>query len=313
MSANDEQSKLLATVRGLLAKAESTEFEAERDAFRAKADELMVRYAISKYDLDADAATKHAKFGAYTFDLTWYWDLRGPAGYELQAYAYQLMGTIINHCRLVRGPQKGDGLLLFGMKQDFEFFEMLFTSLLLEMTRMMSPRWQAHLTREENVVNFKHAGAKWQTIAEQLRDHEDYPIRYQINGQLHGCYIAMYKKGLKATGQEQIKVQPQVHARSFMIGFNQKIWQRLHHQREAIANEPGTGLVLVDMSKELMEYAKQHSPDFFAPPKQTGKKLARGRTRYVATSGHSMDQGRAAGARVDLGGSKLGQRGHLNG
>lgn len=311
MSASDEQSKLLATVRGLLSKAESTEFEAERDAFRAKADELMVKYAISHYDLDADAATKQSKFGIYKFSLEWYYNLRGPAGYELQHYSYSLMRTIINHTRLVVGPQQGGDLVLMGMKQDFEFFEMLFTSLLMEMTRMMSPRWQAHLTREENVVNFKHAGAKWQTIAEQLRDHEDYPIRHQINGQLHGCYIAMYKKGLKALGLEQVKVQPQVHARSFMLGFNEKIWQRLYAQRVAIENEPGTGLVLVDMSEELMKFAKTNFADFFAPPKPTGKKVARGRTRYVQVSSASKAQGSAAGARVDLGGSKLGRRGEL--
>lgn len=311
MSANEEtQSKLMRQVRALIAKAESTEHEAERDAFRAKADELMVRYAISLHDLDADPAAKQSKFGAYEFDFTWYWELRGET-HELRNYAYQLMGNLRQHCRLVQGPWKSnqDKLILIGMKQDFEFFEMLFTSLLLEMTRMMVPRWNRALTREENVVNFKHAGAKWQKIAEQLRDHEDFPIKYQINGQLHGCYIAMYKKGLKAMGMEQVKVQPQVHARSFMMGFNGAIWTRLQQQKAAIAAEPGAGLVLVDMSRELQEYAKNAFPEHFAPPK--GKGRAVGRARYVATNSASMAQGRQAGQRVDLGGSKIGQRGEL--
>lgn len=47
--------KVLARVRALLAKAESTEFAEEADAFFAKAQELMSRYALERVMLDADA------------------------------------------------------------------------------------------------------------------------------------------------------------------------------------------------------------------------------------------------------------------
>lgn len=311
MSANETNSKLLATVRGLLAKAENTEFEAERDAFRAKADELMVKYAISHYDLDASGAAKQSKFGAYEFDLKWYWELKG-ANHEFRYYTFQMMGYIRHHCRLVQGPQRGDALIMIGLKSDFEFFEMLFTSLLMEMTRTMSPSWKASISPEQNVVAFKHAGFKWQNIADQLLLHTDMPIKRQKNGQLHGCYIAMYKQGLKQLGlslTEQVKVQPQVHLRSFCIGFNERLYGRLLAMRDAISNEPGTGLVLLDMSKELAEFAKNSFPEHFAPPKDTGRSV--GRVRYVKTSRSSKAAGRAAADRADLGGSKLGQRREL--
>ncbi|MDQ2709996.1 MAG: DUF2786 domain-containing protein, partial [Actinomycetota bacterium] len=47
--------KVLTRVRALLAKAESTEFAEEADAFFAKAQELMSRYALERAMLDADA------------------------------------------------------------------------------------------------------------------------------------------------------------------------------------------------------------------------------------------------------------------
>jgi hypothetical protein len=49
------EEKVLTRVRALLAKAESTEFAEEADAFFAKAQELMSRYSLERAMLDADA------------------------------------------------------------------------------------------------------------------------------------------------------------------------------------------------------------------------------------------------------------------
>ncbi len=56
--------KMLARVRGLLAKAEATEFVEEAETFTAKAQDLMTQYAISAALLDADrprATTVHSR------------------------------------------------------------------------------------------------------------------------------------------------------------------------------------------------------------------------------------------------------------
>ena len=50
----DSDAKMLAKIRGLLAKAESTQFPAEAEAFSAKAQDLMTRYAIDHALLEAD-------------------------------------------------------------------------------------------------------------------------------------------------------------------------------------------------------------------------------------------------------------------
>jgi hypothetical protein len=50
-AAAGQSDQRLITIRGLLAKAESTEFQAEADAFLAKATELMARYAIDETEV----------------------------------------------------------------------------------------------------------------------------------------------------------------------------------------------------------------------------------------------------------------------
>ena len=52
-SGGEVDPKMLAKVRGLLAKAESTEFPEEADAFFAKAQELMSRYSLQRAAVDA--------------------------------------------------------------------------------------------------------------------------------------------------------------------------------------------------------------------------------------------------------------------
>lgn len=305
MSASEGNSKLLHHVRQLLAQANNTPYEEEANTFRAKADELMVKYAITQYDLDSDGAAKSSKFGAYPFNLDFYWN---AASREFGSSLYSLLLTCARHTRLVRGPfQGGDAVILIGLKSDFEYCEMLFTSLMLEMTRMMVPSWDISVSVEENVVVMKHAGFMWKQIADQLAAHADFPHKYQKNGQLHGCYIAMYKKGLKERGsdEQQLKLDPRVHLRSFTMGFTRRVSERMRAQEEAAAKEPGQGLVLLDMSKELMEYAQNAFPEHFAPSKS--KAVSRG----VRVDYGSMAQGRQAGDRVDLGGSKLGHRGEL--
>lgn len=305
MSASEGNSKLLHQVRQLLAQANNTPYEEEANTFRAKADELMVKYAITQYDLDEHGAAKSSKFGAYPFSLDFYWN---AASREFGSSLWSLALRVAQHCRLVRGPfQGGDAVILIGLKSDFEYFEMLFTSLMLEMTRMMVPSWNNSLSREENVVIMKHAGFMWKQIADQLYTHAGVPHKYQKNGQLHGCYIAMYKKGLKERGgdEKQLKLDPRVHVRSFTMGFTQRVSERMRAQTEAVAKEPGQGLVLLDMSKELQEYAENAFPEHFAPSKS--KALG----RSVRVDYGSIGQGRAAGDKVDLGGSKLGHRGEL--
>lgn len=119
--------KILTRVRGLLAKAESTQFPEEADAFSAKAQELMNRHAFERALLDAD---EHAPQSAVSRRV---W-LDAP---YVGAKA-QLVHVVAeaNRCRAVFYEKLGFVALL-GAELDLEITELLTTSLLLQATRAL--------------------------------------------------------------------------------------------------------------------------------------------------------------------------------
>ena len=133
--ANEPEDRRLATVRGLLAKAEATEFPEEAEAFFAKASELIARYAIDEALLWASAD-----------------DAGRAAPDELRfrvepPYVSQksLLVSAVAHahgCRAVRlmtsrSGQKSEELSIIGFPSDLRWVEALVTSLLVQMTAAM--------------------------------------------------------------------------------------------------------------------------------------------------------------------------------
>lgn len=124
------ETRYLERVRALLAKAESTEFDGEAEAFTAKAQELMTRHSI-----DAALLASHAE-GAQAGEQ--------PTGVRIgvddpyaQAKGYLL--TVIgeaSRCRTVLSPHFGFATI-FGFEGDLGSVELLYTSLLLQARRAM--------------------------------------------------------------------------------------------------------------------------------------------------------------------------------
>jgi hypothetical protein len=118
--------RMLARVRALLAKAESTTFEQEAEAFTAKAQELIARYAI-------DEALLH------TVD-----DIGEPSVRRIlldDPYAdgkAALLGEVAdaNRCRVVHSPALG-WVTAFGYDHDLDALELLGMSLLTQATTAM--------------------------------------------------------------------------------------------------------------------------------------------------------------------------------
>lgn len=115
-------------MRALLAKAESTEFEAEAHALTAKAQDLMARHALTQAMLD------HARESA-----------NGPGCREVDldapyvsAKAF-LLGAVAsaNRCRVVWSREDTRGTI-FGYPADLEAVELLFTSLLIQVSRAIT-------------------------------------------------------------------------------------------------------------------------------------------------------------------------------
>lgn len=121
------EERMLAKVRALLAKAESTEFEAEAEALTGAAQKLMSRYAL-------DAATvEHDKGTAQQADVRRIW-LDAP--YVRAKSALVSAVGRANRCRTVLMEQVGF-VTVIGSATDLRTVELLSTSLLLQATRAM--------------------------------------------------------------------------------------------------------------------------------------------------------------------------------
>ena len=121
-------SRALSRIRGLLAKAESTDFEAEAEALTAKAQELMARHAIDTAMLGQHAPTSGAAAAVQARRL----HLDDPHA-EAKAAIVQAAGSA-NGVRVVLLPAYGIATLV-GMPGDLDAVELLVTSLLLQAGR----------------------------------------------------------------------------------------------------------------------------------------------------------------------------------
>ncbi|MGK5641939.1 DUF2786 domain-containing protein [Streptomyces sp. URMC 126] len=132
--------KTLARIRALLAKAESTDFPDEAEAFSAKAQELMARHSLDEALLAA--APGAAGDGPGTCRL----GVEGP--YE-SAKALLLHAVAeANHCHAVWSAEYGFSTVV-GFEADLELVELMYTSLLVQADAAMRRAADAH-HREAN-------------------------------------------------------------------------------------------------------------------------------------------------------------------
>ncbi|HWR48896.1 MAG TPA: DUF2786 domain-containing protein [Pseudonocardiaceae bacterium] len=122
--------KMLARVRALLAKAESTTFPEEAEALSAKAQELMSRYSLERIVIDSAGSAGSDPHPA-TARRMW---LDNP----YVAAKALLVGAVAeaNRCRTVLSEKLGFTTVL-GDEVDLEIVELLSTSLLVQATRAM--------------------------------------------------------------------------------------------------------------------------------------------------------------------------------
>jgi hypothetical protein len=124
----EQRTKTLSKVRALLAKAESTEFAAEAEAFTAKAQDLMTRHSIDEALLTAGAGES--------------FDVHGVRVLIDQPYAMEKAGLlhVVAEANRVRAiwSEFSSCVTLVGLPVDVEQVDMLFTSTLVQATRSMT-------------------------------------------------------------------------------------------------------------------------------------------------------------------------------
>jgi hypothetical protein len=127
VAASGVDQKILARVRALLAKAESTQFPDEAEALSAKAQELMNRHAFERALLDADAQRQQVA----TSIRLW---LDNPYVEAKSSLVAAIANA--NRCKAVFYAKLGF-VALVGEEMDLEITELLAMSLLVQATRAM--------------------------------------------------------------------------------------------------------------------------------------------------------------------------------
>ncbi|MFI6209303.1 DUF2786 domain-containing protein [Streptomyces sp. NPDC051041] len=127
-SASRPESRALARIRALLAKAEATAYPQEAEALSAKAQELMARYSVDEALLAARAPAPDAP-GACRIGVE-------PPYEQAKAVLLDAVAAA-NHCRAVWNEPFGFSTVV-GFEADLEAVELLYTSLLVQAEAAMT-------------------------------------------------------------------------------------------------------------------------------------------------------------------------------
>jgi uncharacterized protein DUF2786 len=129
-SGSKEQQRLFTRIRGLLSKAESSDFAEEADAFMTKAQQLMTRYRVDRTMVEDGAG----EGGASQVDARRVW-LEEPYLGAKSLLLANVAGA--NRCRAVVDREFGFSTLV-GYPGDLDAADLLFTSLLVQATRRIT-------------------------------------------------------------------------------------------------------------------------------------------------------------------------------
>ncbi len=165
VSLADVDAKALKTIRALLAKAEGTTFDAEAEAFTAKAQELMTRHSIDAAVLAA--AARHdggQRLAAGVESLRVHID----SPYADEKAAFLSVIADVNSARSIWSPDVGFSTVM-GFPVDLRLTDLLFTSLLVQATRASAEATSRD--RELSTASFRRAFlvAFAQRVGERLR------------------------------------------------------------------------------------------------------------------------------------------------
>ncbi|MET0952297.1 MAG: DUF2786 domain-containing protein [Aeromicrobium sp.] len=209
---SDEAARLLPRIRALLAKAESTEFPAEAEAFTAKAQDLMTRHAIDEALLTAHAG------GTY--------DVRGVRVLIHHPYAMQKAGLLdviarANRTRAVWSDFASCATLV-GAPTDVQQVEMLFTSTLVQATRAMTRAGQGPEHRgPERTSSFRKAflSAYATRIGERLA-----ATTAEAASSYGTDLVPVLERQEAAVGEEFDRLFPHVTAAGRRTSFDRRGW-----------------------------------------------------------------------------------------
>lgn len=296
--------KMLERVRALLAKAAGGTTEEEAELLRAKADELMTKYAIEMWQIELAQEGKSArpKPELKHINIDWWWKMND----DLSNALWDVLMSVCAHARCKvawrHASYNTKTVPIVGLPSDLGYVDLLFTHLFMQMVDTMDPHPRESDSMIEALVRMKESGLKWEEIYNRLRKAElvDDHGRWSSAVASKMDFAGKYTRYCDQNGRERVRVTPSVFRRSFARGFSHALSKRLYSQREQQGQNTGSmELALRDISLVVTEAMYEMFPDM--RPHEAGCKCARCQTRLkpvrstVNISLSAMSRGSKAG------------------
>lgn len=259
----DDRARKLRIVRGLLDKANSTEFSEERDTFLAKADALMAEYAIEAFELEfAKPAGTRRKPEVREFTYS-------AGDHEVRQAVTQLFYMLANHSRCKIGFFGWKSSRVVGYKDDLDYLDLLFTNITLHMSVNLEPTKNPELNDFENVLAMKEAGLDWTRVFQLMGWPRDDGNGVDVAGRNYKKWKTQYKKFCEKSGRDYRTFG---HAKNYRVNFIEGYLYRIAARVREMdaANERaavGKEMVLAGMDDALNEVLWDAFPELRPHPK----------------------------------------------
>lgn len=273
----DRQDDILRKVRALIAKASSTDFPEEAEAFRRKADALMEAYAIETWMLETGKdETKARLIKTVAMDMQWWADLK-DLEFDARSNVWYLFTACVKHCRCVADwstrDYRANTVRVYGMSSDIAYLDLLFTDLFIQLFDKIKPKYDPNRSLGENVMRAKEAGMKYIDIA-VWAGHPEWREMTHTGGYKTcdgGKMLREYKKHLEGLGKsprDVVTVHPDNYRLSYTYSFYAEISKRLRAMRDdrAGGQTGSTALALRDIEDLAREAMYEDFPELRPHP-----------------------------------------------
>lgn len=317
----DRLDNILSKVRGLVQMAEHPGTpENEANAFRAKADALMLQYAISQAQLrDSQPADKRLMPDKTRVDMC------GSDSPYVKSFI-TLCGVINDHTRtkaVFYNAVMDEKLMaayykyknraptvyadVYGFEGDLKYFEIMYTTLLLHMSNGIDPKPDQSLSDDVNSFNLRMAGLNWGEIS-RMYYRMGHPKGWDGSTETYmacsGYWKRVCNREARRRGVEKIHIPGKVTdaARvnwrlNFAQSYVSKIAQRLWIVRNNRAS--GADLILKSSFDAIDKMIKSDHPNVEGMDMK-GDHVAYNEQAWAAGNHHATT--------VDLGGTAMGRR-----
>ena len=259
--ATNEKDDLLRKIQGLLAKAEATQFEGEREVFMAKADELMMKYRIELWEVqqrqsgrisERDPIIKDFDY-KFAFESGPFAEIADPLWTIFLATARFCNCVVVFHKQHYSGERREYAsyvVPVIGTESDLGYFSLLFSSIMTQLVDQIRPKWDENIDYYQNLRKFKEAGWNWLEIgalAQQHGHHTDVTTDKARHLTAHA-----YRRWCTRTGVDQNYSNWNTYRRNFGAGFANTISTRMDDMRSAEVKKDSTGSMEVALREQIV-------------------------------------------------------------